>query len=127
MTTTLPSAELVVIVDDDPFVLAATSSLVRSLGWEASTFGSAAAFLGSEAPARASCLVCDVQMDGMDGIELLAHLRAGGWRVPTLIITAGVTDRVVEQASAHGALCVIEKPIDAEEIERWITYALTSP
>lgn len=119
-----PSIELVSIVDDDPFVRTATSSLVRSLGWEAREFASASAFLASDAAARTRCLVCDVQMPAMDGIELLARLQHQGLRIPTLFITAFASVRVRERVEASSALCLIEKPIDAGELQAWIDQAL---
>lgn len=120
----LSSTDLVCIVDDDPFVLAATSSLVRSFGWEALTFASASALLASDAVARAGCLVCDVQMPGLDGVDLLERLQRGGARVPTLFITAFASDRVRERVQARGGLCLIEKPVEAAELETWIARAL---
>jgi len=120
----LSSTELVVIVDDDPFVLAAASSLVRSFGWEAREFASAAAFLASDVLSQTDCLICDIQMTGMGGIELLDKLEADGMRVPTLFITALASARTRARVGASSALCVIEKPIDASELESWIRRAL---
>lgn len=124
--TPLPpsSVELVSIIDDDPFVRAATSSLVRSFGWDALEFSCAAAFLASDAPARTRCLVCDIQMSGMDGIELLEALVAEGMRIPTLFITAFASARTRERVQASSALSMIEKPLDARELEMWINRAL---
>ncbi|WP_280812341.1 response regulator transcription factor [Variovorax boronicumulans] len=119
-----PSTELVSIVDDDPFVRTATSSLVRSLGWEACEFASASAFLASDMAARTRCLVCDVQMPAMDGIQLLDQLLRRGIRIPTLFITAFASTRVRERVRVSTALCLIEKPIDACELEAWINRAL---
>lgn len=118
------SIELVSIVDDDPFVRAATSSLVRSLGWEAREFASGPAFLASGMAAQTRCLVCDVQMPAMDGIELLDRLLDQGIHVPTLFITAFASTRVRERVQASTALCLIEKPIDARELQAWIGRAL---
>lgn len=120
----LSAIELVAIVDDDPFVRAATSSLVRSFGWEARAFGSAQEFLASGVPRCTHCLVCDIQMPAMDGIELLERLAHEGLRVPTVLITAFATARTRERAAASTALCLIEKPIDAAELERWIACAM---
>lgn len=118
------SIELVSIVDDDPFVRAATSSLVRSLGWEAREFASGPAFLASGMAAHTRCLVCDVQMPAMDGTELLDRLLDQGIHVPTLFITAFASTRVRERVQASTALCLIEKPIDARELQAWIDLAL---
>ena len=116
--------ELVSIVDDDPLVRAATSSLVRSFGWEARVFASGAELLASDALARTRCLVCDVQMPDMDGIDLLDTLGRNGLHIPTIFITAFATARMRERVGAGAALCMIEKPIDAQELETWIGRAL---
>ncbi len=118
------SSKLVCIVDDDPFVRAATSSLVRSFGWEAREFDSALSFLGSTDVARTCCLVSDIQMPTMTGLELLARLKAVGTCPQTLFMSALVSDRLRAQAMADGALCLIEKPVDAGELEGWINRAL---
>jgi FixJ family two-component response regulator len=118
------SIELVSIVDDDPFVRAATSSLVRSLGWEAREFESGPAFLASAMAPHTRCLVCDVQMPAMDGIELLDRLVGRDIHVPTLFITAFASTRVRERVQASTAMCLIEKPIDARELQAWIDLAL---
>jgi len=120
----LHNNELVSIVDDDPLVRAATSSLVRSFGWDARMFASGAAFLASDALERTRCLVCDVQMPDMDGIALLGTLERQGIRIPTIFITAFATVRIRERVQAGAALCLIEKPIDAGELEAWIRRAL---
>jgi FixJ family two-component response regulator len=117
-------SELVSIVDDDPFVRAAASSLVRSFGWDAQDFACAADFLASDALSRTNCLVCDLQMPGMDGVALLERLEADGIHIPTLFITAFASARNRERVQTSSALCVIEKPIDALELETWISRAL---
>lgn len=116
--------ELVSIVDDDPLVRTATSSLVRSLGWEARVFASGAELLAADTLARTRCLVCDVQLPDLDGIEVLETLRRKGMRIPTIFITAFATQRVRERVQAVAALCLLEKPIDARELEAWIGRAL---
>lgn len=120
----LSSIELVAIVDDDPFVRAAASSLVRSFGWDAREFACAADFLASDALSSTHCLVCDIQMSEMDGMALLEQLEARAIHIPTLFITAFASARTRERVQASSALCLIEKPIDAQELESWIRLAL---
>jgi len=93
--------ELVSIVDDDSLVRAATSSLVRSFGWEARVFSSGAELLASGVLERTRCLVCDVQMPDMDGIELVETLERKGMRIPTIFITAFATVRIRERVQAR--------------------------
>ncbi|KVE07974.1 MULTISPECIES: response regulator transcription factor [Burkholderia] len=124
MPLSLSATDLVAIVDDDPFVRAAVRSLVRSLGGNACEFASGAAFLASDVSRRAGCLICDVQMPAMDGIDLLARIDALGLRIPTLFVTAFATARERERVRASTALCLLEKPLDARELETWLARAL---
>ncbi|WP_343631000.1 response regulator [Roseateles sp.] len=117
---------IVAVVDDDPFVRAATGSLVRAFGWEAHTFCSAEDYLASGLAARTACLVCDIQMERLDGIGLLARLQKDGVAPPTLFITALTSETVRRRALGQGALHVIDKPIDANELEEWVQRALAS-
>jgi FixJ family two-component response regulator len=123
MPLSLSATDLVSIVDDDPFVRAAARSFVRSLGGQAREFASGAAFVASDAVSRTGCLICDVEMPGMDGIELLARLEAAGLRIPTVFVTAYATARVRERVRAGTALCLLEKPLDARELETWLARA----
>src|ERR1700730_19316327 len=79
---------LVAIIDDDASVRATTDSLVRSLGYIVFTFASAEEFLRSNRLNELSCVIADVQMPGMSGLELQAHLLAQGHRVPFIFFTA---------------------------------------
>ncbi|MDY0746878.1 response regulator [Paucibacter sp. R3-3] len=115
---------LVSIVDDDPFVLTAASSLVRSFGWHAKAFASAQDFLAADVAGSTDCLICDIGLDDLDGIALLARMQGEGLSVPTVFITALASHGVRERAMRQGALCVIEKPIDAGELESWVQRAL---
>lgn len=115
---------LVCIIDDDPAVRAATNSLVRSLGWEVRDFTSAGEFLASDVLHRLDCLVCDVQMPVMDGVELLERLEREGIRVPTILMTGYVSHHVRQRIRGSSALCLLEKPIDASDLEAWIDLAL---
>lgn len=118
------SAKIVSIVDDDEFVRNAISSLVRSYGWQISTFASAAQFLASDAVGEASCLICDVQMPGTTGVELQEYLNEGGVSIPTIFITAYPSGALRAQLMSSGALCLIEKPIDTAELASWLTRIL---
>ncbi|WP_175669570.1 response regulator [Burkholderia ambifaria] len=124
MPFSLSASDLVSIVDDDPFVRAAAGSFVRSLGGEAREFVSGPAFLASDAVSRTRCLICDLQMPEMDGLEVLARMEARGLRIPTVLVTAFVSARTSERARASTALCLLEKPIDAQELEGWLARAL---
>ena len=93
---------LIAIVDDDEHVCQATKSLLRSLGYRVVTFAAAEEFLKSDQLQETSCLITDVQMPGMSGIELQAHLKAEAHRIPVIVMTAfpndGVRDRAIQKA-----------------------------
>ena len=101
---------MIAIVDDDASVREALKALVRSLGYGVSTFGSAQAFLNCEKINDISCVITDVQMPGMSGIELLARLKADGHRFPVMVITAFPDDGVRDRAMQHGASGFLTKP-----------------
>src|SRR6185312_8435613 len=79
---------MISIIDDDESVREATRGLVRSLGYEADTFASAEAFLDSENLSKSSCVITDVQMSGLSGVELQGVLQAQGHNMPIIFLTA---------------------------------------
>jgi FixJ family two-component response regulator len=123
----LPSSPVISIVDDDASVRAATDNLIRSLGYTVHTFASADAFLRSEYINDTSCVIADVQMPAMSGIELQSHLRALGNGVPFIFITAFAEDRVRARALEAGATCLLAKPFDGATLIRWLNVALEQP
>lgn len=107
---------LVAIVDDDESVRLATSSLVRSLGWEVRLFASAVEFLDSGRAAEVACVISDIQMPGMTGLEMQEKLAARRIRVPVIFITAFSTNAIRKQAMDCGALSFLCKPVDGVEV-----------
>ena len=93
---------LVAIVDDDASVRATTDSLVRSLGYIVHTFASAEEFLRSNRLDDLSCVIADVQMPGMSGVELQAHLLSQGYRLPFIFFTAFPMSGFVRKRSGPG-------------------------
>jgi FixJ family two-component response regulator len=104
------SQVLIAIVDDDEDMREATKSLVLSVGYNASTFGSADEFLKSEQVHDTSCLITDLNMPGLSGIELQDHLVARGHRIPTIVITGYPDDSVRARAMKAGAVDFLVKP-----------------
>src|SRR5882672_8487106 len=98
------SADLISIVDDDNSIREATKGLVRSLGYRAAAFASAEEFLRSGSVDETSCLITDVRMPGLGGIELQQRLIAQGHPVPTIFITAFPEESARRSALAAGAL-----------------------
>jgi FixJ family two-component response regulator len=101
---------MISIVDDDQAVRDATRALIRSLGYRVSTFASAEEFLASDRLHDTSCLISDVQMPGVNGIELQDRLVAGGHRIPIIFMTAFPDDRVRDRAMRSGAISFMSKP-----------------
>jgi len=112
------------IIDDDEAVRVATESLVRSLGFGASTFASAEEFLQSERLQDTSCLITDVQMPGMTGIELQSYLLERGHDLPIIFITAFPEERIRQRVHAAGAVGFLSKPFDGGMMIQCIDKAL---
>jgi FixJ family two-component response regulator len=121
----LPESKLISIIDDDVSVGRATGSLVRSLGFEAQTFTSAEDFLRWPRKEETSCIICDVQMPGMSGLDLCETLAAQGSRTPIIFITAFSRDRVRRRAG--DAACILQKPFDASELAICLKQAVLEP
>lgn len=122
--TVLSKLPLVAIVDDDASVRATTDSLVRSLGYVVNTFASAEEFLRSNRLGDLSCVIADVQMPGMSGVELQTHLLAQGIHVPFIFFTAFPDERVRAQALRAGAICYLTKPFDGDSLIQGLQTAL---
>ncbi|GLK82078.1 two-component response regulator [Ancylobacter defluvii] len=116
---------MISIIDDDESVRTATASLVRSLGFDTSTFASAEDFLHSPRLLDSDCVITDVQMPGMSGVELQARLRQGGHRMPLIFITAFPEERLRRQVTASGAVGFLSKPFDGGEMIACLDEALS--
>ncbi|WP_144140905.1 response regulator transcription factor [Paraburkholderia sp. BCC1884] len=109
---------LISIIDDDESIRIATSSLIRSLGWETQLYSSAEQFLASGSFGDVTCVISDLKMPGMCGIEMYRHLLGTGFRCPMIFISAFISEKVRNQAHQLGALCVLAKPVNAAELSR---------
>ena len=116
--------ELISVIDDDLSVSKTTALLVESLGFRAAAFGSAEAFLGSGQLRDTSCLIVDVQMPGMGGLELQSHLAAAGCRIPIIFMTAYHEREAYQRAMRAGAVAFLGKPFTDEQLLRTIRSAL---
>jgi FixJ family two-component response regulator len=115
---------MISIIDDDRAVREATKGLVRSLGYDASAFASAEEFLGSDRLNDTSCLITDLQMPGLSGIDLQDRLIADGHRMPIIFITAYPEERIRVRAMKAGAICFMSKPYSDESLIGCIERAL---
>ena len=117
-------SRIIAIVDDNDALREGMKSLLRSLGYSVSTFGSAVEFLNSEQLSNTSCLITDVQMPGLSGIELQDRLIARGHRIPIIFITAFSDENVRIRAMKAGALAFLTKPIDPHQLVDHLEKAL---
>jgi FixJ family two-component response regulator len=106
------SSRLIAIVDDDKSVQTALQDLIESEGLSTLCFGSAEQFLDSEARYKAACLIADVRMPGISGLELQAKLKADRCRIPIIFITAHGDAKMRIQAMRDGAVEFLTKPFD---------------
>jgi|ERR1700677_2811673 FixJ family two-component response regulator len=116
--------KLVAIVDDDDSVRSTLQELLRAAGFSSLAFESAEAFLGSGQQQETACLITDIRMPGMSGLELQARLNAGRCRIPTIFITAHGDEEMRFQALREGAVEFLPKPFDDEVLVESIRAAL---
>jgi FixJ family two-component response regulator len=118
------SAPLISIVDDDEAIREATQSLVRSLGYPAATFASAEEYLLSDSVGNTSCLITDVQMPGLSGMDLQCWLAAQSIHVPTIFITAFPEEEARALAMTAGAVGYLCKPFSEKSLLECLGTAL---
>jgi FixJ family two-component response regulator len=122
------ASHLIAIVDDDESVREATTSLLRSNKFEVATFSSAEGFLSSPSPGKTGCLLLDIGMPGMSGLELQRHLAGEDRRIPIVFITAHDNQETRTEAVRAGAVGFLTKPFSEEALLKAILNALnTSP
>jgi FixJ family two-component response regulator len=119
-----PGKKLVAIVDDDQSVRDAVRAVLRSVGMSAQTFSSAEEFLASCYRDQVGCLVTDVQMPGLSGLELQARLAEDNQRIPIIFITAYGNARMRAQAMRAGAVEFLGKPFDDDVLLESVRAAL---
>ena len=112
------------VLDDDPYVRAAINNLLKSRGYIVHTFASAEEFLESTDLRDASCVIADVQMPVMSGIDLLAQTRDQGSATPFIFITAFPEESVRARALKAGAICFLGKPFATSELMQCLEMAL---
>jgi FixJ family two-component response regulator len=115
---------IVMIVDDDESVRRAARRLIKSFGFAVETFASAEDFLTSDRLPQTACLVLDVQMPGLNGLELQSRLISGGHQVPIVFITAFSDESARDQALKAGALGYLVKPFEETDLLNAINLAL---
>jgi FixJ family two-component response regulator len=120
----LPSKFLISIIDDDESSREAVTSLMRSLRFTVKAYPAAADFLASPHVRNTSCLITDIDMPCMTGVELHEHLVESGYDIPTILITAFPDDSTRARAAANGVICYLSKPLDEDALLGCVRSAL---
>jgi FixJ family two-component response regulator len=122
----MPKASLVSVVEDDRFFRESMTRLMRSLGYSVEAFPTGADFLASARLVETACLIADVHMPLMTGLELHRRLIDTGHAIPTILVTAYPNEHVRTRALKEGVVCYLRKPIDEEHLVRCVRAALHS-
>jgi FixJ family two-component response regulator len=122
----MPEASLVSVVEDDRFFRESMRRLMRSLGFAVEAFSSAADFLASPRLAETACLIADVHMPAMTGLELHRQLIKAGYAIPTILITGYPNDVDRARALNDGVACYLRKPVDESHLIRCLRAAVRS-
>jgi FixJ family two-component response regulator len=115
---------LISIVDDDQPYRESMRKLVVLMGYTVEAFPSAADFLASRFLPETTCLIADVHMPGMTGVELHRHLVDAGYAIPTILVTAYPDEIVRDRALRDGVVCYLSKPVDDDYLDRCLRSAL---
>jgi FixJ family two-component response regulator len=120
----MSQAQMVSIVDDDPLAREGIRELVESLGYKTVAFVSAQDFLQSGAIAATGCLITDLQMPGLSGLDLQERLHAQGYRTPVILITAYPNEKHRSRAMSAGAIGFLSKPFEEQCLVECLTVAM---
>ena len=121
---TTGNGRVVAVIDDDEFIRTALKELLRSVGLPAQVFASAEEFLKSGLQRQAGCLIVDIHMPGMSGLELQVKLNADRCRIPTVFVTAHGDEKMRMQALRAGAVEFLAKPFDDDALLEMVRTAL---
>src|SRR5215204_5450057 len=121
----MPKALMIAVVDDDCLFLDSMRTLMESLGYTVEAFSSAADFIASPHLIETDCLIADIQMPAMSGVELYRHLVDAGFAVPTILVTAHPDAADRARALDEGVVCYLRKPVDEEHLMHCLRSALS--
>jgi FixJ family two-component response regulator len=114
-----------VIDDDDPFRTALVESLC-SFGYRVRGFASAEEFIAADGQSSCDCVITDIQMPGMSGLDLKRHLTTSGCKVPVIMITARPEEGLEAKVAASGAACLLRKPFGSDDLIGWLKKLVIS-
>ena len=120
----MPSVSLIAIVDDDDALRTSLDNLLRSVGFRTHGFSSAEAFLRSDHARETACLILDIRMPGMNGLELQRQMIAADWQIPIIFITSHIDDEARARALDAGAVAFLYKPCREDDLLQAIDVAL---
>jgi FixJ family two-component response regulator len=120
----LPKEQLISVVEDDPFFRESMVRLMKSLGYAVEGFSSAHDFLSSPRFVETACLIADVHMPAMTGIELHTHLVERRHAISTILITGCPNDVERARALKDGVVCYLRKPVDEKQLMQCLRAAL---
>ena len=120
----MSEAPLIAIVEDDEFFRASMEELVQSLGYTVEAFPSASDFLASHRLDKTSCLIADIHMPAMTGVQLYARLVETGHTIPTILVTAYPNEAARTRALKDGVVCYLPKPFDDHDLTDCVRKAV---
>jgi FixJ family two-component response regulator len=120
----MPRVPLIAIIDDEDALRNSLDNLLRSVGFRAQGFSSAEAFLTSNQARETACLMLDVRMPGMNGLELQRQIVAANWQIPIIFVTSHADDEARARALEAGAVAFLYKPCREEDLLNVIDAAL---
>jgi FixJ family two-component response regulator len=121
----MDNVSLISVVDDDESIRESLKGLLKALGFAVEVFSSAEAFLRSDAHPKTNCLILDVTLPGMSGLELQRELKERGARIPIIFITSHADHNIVSQMKADGAIDCLAKPFKHDSLLKAIRLSLS--
>lgn len=115
---------VIAVVDDDEAMRMSLSSLLRASGYRVLGYAAPAQYLASDGPAQTDCLISDIQMPGMTGLQMHAALRARGWGMPVIFVSAHQSDLLCAKFRETDVVACLRKPFAAHELIAWVEVAL---
>lgn len=115
---------VIAVVDDDEAMRRSLSSLLRASGYRVLGYAAPADYLESDGPAQTDCLISDIQMPGMTGLQMHAALRARGWGMPVIFVSAHQSDLLCAKSRETDVVACLRKPFAAHELIAWVEVAL---
>ena len=122
----VPKQSLIALIDDDESFRAALAGLLSSLGYAVRPFSGAEDLVGANRLETYGCIISDIHMPGMNGLDLQRHLIAKDCRVPVIMISARLEPGLEERATSSGAVCLLSKPFEINTLIGWLEKSMKS-